>query len=145
MDYCSKSILDVMRTALASGAKGIPRDFVLQIMRDACRGVLQMHLLNPSHAHRDIKVENILADSRNNRYVLCDFGSATSVFDHWGKSSSADRRAAMDDIERNTTVDYHSPEQCDLYHEHRVDHRVDAWALGCVMYHLMYFHTPFEN
>ena len=145
MAFCPKTVLDIMREAKARGARGIARPVVLQIMRDTCRGVLQMHLADPSLAHRDIKVENVLLDEYSNRYQLCDFGSATSMFETWGRCPAAERSRAMDDIESNTTVEYRAPEQCDFLLPYRVDHRVDAWALGCMMYHLMYFRTPFEG
>ena len=120
-----------MRAAKSRGASGIARPILLQIMRDTCRGVLQMHLSDQiSLAHRDIKVENVLFDEYSNRYQLCDFGSATSKFETWGMCKSSERHAAMDDIESNTTVEYRAPEQCDFLLSYRVDQRVDAWALG---------------
>eukprot|EP00946_MAST-07B_sp_MAST-7B-sp1_P003937 g3937.t1 len=145
MAFCPKTVLSIMREAKGRGARGIARPVVLQIMRDTCRGVLQMHLSDPPLAHRDIKVENVLLDEYSNRYQLCDFGSATSVFESWGRCPASERSRAMEDIESNTTVEYRAPEQCDFLLSHRVDHRVDAWALGCMMFHLMYFRTPFEG
>ncbi len=146
MSFCPETVLDIMRKAKRGGASGIARPILLQIVRDTCRGVLQMHLADPPLAHRDIKVENVLLDDYSNRYQLCDFGSATSKFENWGRCRAAERQAAMDDIESNTTVEYRAPEQCDfLLGTARVDQRVDAWALGCMLFHLMYFATPFEN
>ena len=131
MSFCPENVLDIMRAAKSRGASGIARPILLQIMRDTCRGVLQMHLSDQiSLAHRDIKVENVLFDEYSNRYQLCDFGSATSKFETWGMCKSSERHAAMDDIESNTTVEYRAPEQCDFLLSYRVDQRVDAWALG---------------
>ena len=80
-----------MRAAKSRGASGIARPILLQIMRDTCRGVLQMHLTDKiSLAHRDIKVENVLFDEYSNRYQLCDFGSATSKFETWGMCKSSE-------------------------------------------------------
>ena len=106
-----------------------------------------MHSAKPKRiAHRDLKVENVLWNRDENCFQLCDFGSASTNAQVWRNKSKAERSAAMDDIERNTTVDYRAPEQCDFdFHSYKVDHRVDLWALGCMIFHLCFYRTPFQD
>lgn len=142
MDECKGTLLDFMN----KHSLGIPEETLYKMIYDTCRGLYQMHSANPPIAHRDIKVENILWNQRLQCFQLCDFGSATTVAEVWRNKSKAERSNAMDDIERNTTVDYRSPEQCDLdFHDYCVNERVDLWALGCMIYHLLFYKLPFEE
>ncbi|CAN0236291.1 unnamed protein product, partial [Ectocarpus fasciculatus] len=52
---------------------------------------------------------------------------------------------ANDDIRRNTTAAYRSPEQVDLFQGHVVNEKVDIWALGVILFKLAFFQTPFED
>lgn len=52
---------------------------------------------------------------------------------------------ANEEIRRNTTPAYRSPEQVDLYQGHVVSEKVDIWALGVMLFKLAFFHTPFED
>jgi len=42
-----------------------------------------------------------------------------------------------------TTPIYRAPEQIDLFKGYKINHQVDIWALGCIMYTLMYHKPPF--
>ena len=143
MPYCTGSVLDAMNRS----RQGLPKETLLKIVYDTARGLYQMHSAKPKKiAHRDLKVENVLWNRQENCFQLCDFGSASTNAQVWRNKSKAERSAAMDDIERNTTVEYRSPEQCDFdFHNYTVDHRVDLWALGCMIYHLCFYRTPFQD
>lgn len=143
MPYCTGSVLDAMNRS----RQGLPKQTLLKIVYDTARGLYQMHAAKPKKiAHRDLKVENVLWNREQNCFQLCDFGSASTNAQVWRNKSKAERSAAMDDIERNTTVEYRSPEQCDFdFHNYTVDHRVDLWALGCMIYHLCFYRTPFQD
>lgn len=56
-----------------------------------------------------------------------------------------DIQQANEDIRRNTTPAYRSPEQVDLFQGHVVSEKVDIWALGVVLFKLAFFQTPFED
>lgn len=53
--------------------------------------------------------------------------------------------SATDEIRRNTTPAYRSPEQVALFQGHVVNEKVDIWALGVMLFKLAFFHTPFED
>ncbi|VDK24408.1 unnamed protein product [Taenia asiatica] len=57
---------------------------VLRILTDICEAVSRLHHCETPIIHRDLKIENLLIDSRRN-VVLCDFGSATSRILHPAK------------------------------------------------------------
>jgi len=44
-----------------------------------------------------------------------------------------------------TTPIYRAPEQLDLYSGYMLNEKVDIWALGIVMFTLMYHRPPFED
>lgn len=52
---------------------------------------------------------------------------------------------ANEDIRRNTTPAYRSPEQVDLFQGHVISEKVDIWALGVILFKLACFQTPFED
>ena len=68
-------VLDQMNKRLNSG---FTEDEVLNIFCDVLEAIGKLHHTNPPIAHRDLKVENILIHDAN-RYVLCDFGSASQA------------------------------------------------------------------
>ena len=145
MEKCEKSVLDMMREHRRMGKSSLDQSTVIHIMHDVIRGLLQLHLGDPSTAHRDVKVENVLYDRRRNLYKLCDFGSATTEFGAWGKAERLVRQNKVEDIERNTTVEYRAPEQCSMFHSHVIDERVDAWALGVMLFRIIFFQLPFDG
>lgn len=38
---------------------------------------------------------------------------------------------------------YRAPEQLDMYKDRVINQKVDVWALGCIMFTLMYHRPPF--
>ena len=48
-------------------------------------------------------------------------------------------------IAKSTTPLYRAPEQLDLFLGYPIDERVDVWALGCLLYTLMFFKSPFNE
>jgi hypothetical protein len=87
--------------------------------------------------HRDVKPANILlannTDGASGHVYLCDFGLAKQV----GNSSGLTGTGAM-----IGTIDYMAPEQI---REDSVDERADVYSLGCVVYHLLTGHVPFQG
>lgn len=156
MDLCTESLGDRLRAVTAAGVAGgscptastsstppsvnLPPAEAAAVFRDVCRGVAAMHAATPPLFHRDIKAENVLLHPAG-RWVLCDFGSATS----WaGVHAGADAvMMAEDEVRRRTTPAYRAPELFDLYTRERLDGRVDVWALGVLLYLLACGRLPF--
>ena len=81
--------------------------------------------------HRDLKPANILIDVRNgDRPLVTDFGLAVH-----------DEIQPLDSRELAGSWFYMAPEQIDRRAE--LDHRVDIWALGVILYELLTSQRPF--
>ncbi|XP_057627166.1 cyclin-G-associated kinase isoform X3 [Chionomys nivalis] len=104
-----------------------------------------MHRQKPPIIHRDLKVENLLL-SNQGTIKLCDFGSATTISHYPDYSWSAQKRAMVEEeITRNTTPMYRTPEIVDLYSNFPIGEKQDIWALGCILYLLCFRQHPFED
>ena len=115
---------------------------VLLLFFAVCEAVAHMHYQKPPLAHRDLKVENMLFTSEGT-LKLCDFGSVTDR----AYTTLAPMQLAIleEEVQKLTTMPYRAPELIDLYMRTTINEKVDIWALGVVLYKLMYFKTPFED
>jgi len=138
MEFCNGECVREMNDNFS---QGFPTRKIVEIFAAVTQAVEYIHSKKPPIIHRDLKVENIL--SNFNIYKLCDFGSATRrVYDC---TSNDERNIAADDIQRNTTATYRSPEMCDLYRRQRIDFKSDIWALGCILFKLCTFKDAFPE
>ncbi|EDK39779.2 hypothetical protein PGUG_03878 [Meyerozyma guilliermondii ATCC 6260] len=140
MEYCSRNgLIDFMNSRLSYK---LTEPEILTIMRDVTVGVAMCHHLRPPLLHRDIKIENVLIDS-NGSYKLCDFGSAVPYAPV--PQTPQELQLLHDDIMHYTTPQYRAPEMIDLSRGFPIDDKSDIWALGCFLYKLCYYTTPFES
>ncbi|XP_068089995.1 cyclin-G-associated kinase isoform X2 [Hyperolius riggenbachi] len=120
-------------------------DTILKIFYQTCRAVQHLHKQKPPIIHRDLKVENLLV-SNQGTIKLCDFGSATTIAHYPDYNWTAQRRATVEDeVTRNTTPMYRTPEIIDLYSNFPIGEKQDIWALGCILYLLCFKQHPFED
>lgn len=129
---------------------------ILRIFADICNAVSACHFRRPQAIlHRDIKLENILLDSQHNS-ILCDFGSAILLspsttspnqFQQYPSNQLTTQliQQLEEDIQRYTTLAYRAPEMIDLYSRLPITLKVDIWAMGCLLYRLMYKKLPFGD
>ena len=102
------------RSAKRSTAAGLAIDGLLA-------AVVHMHSLDPPVAHRDLKLENVLGLG-GGRFVLCDFGSATTTVLPATRARST-ALAEEDRIQKYSTLMYRAPEMVDLYRNQEVGPR----------------------
>lgn len=137
MELCPNgSLLDYMNKHIKTK---LTEPQILRIMLDICQGIYEMHKLKL--IHRDIKIENVLIDSKN-QFQLCDFGS--TAVPTMPPQDQQQFNYLSHDILYHTTPQYRSPEMVDLYRGIPIDEKADIWALGCFLYKLCYYTTPFE-
>eukprot|EP00062_Callorhinchus_milii_P013735 gi/632962302/ref/XP_007897231.1/ PREDICTED: cyclin-G-associated kinase [Callorhinchus milii] len=142
-ELCKGQLVEFLKRAEAKGS--LACDTVLKIFYQSCRAVQHMHKQKPPITHRDLKVENLLV-SNQGTIKLCDFGSATSIAHYPDYSWSAQKRAMVEEeITRNTTPMYRTPEIIDLYSNYPINEKQDIWALGCILYLLCFKQHPFED
>ncbi|KAG7192919.1 uncharacterized protein KQ657_001376 [Scheffersomyces spartinae] len=140
MEYCSNNgLIDFMNQRLVHK---LTEPEILQIMYDVTSGVAMCHHLRPPLIHRDIKIENVLIDV-NHKYKLADFGSAVAYSNPPTTKQEFD--TLKEDIMYHTTPQYRAPEMIDLSRGFPIDDKLDIWALGCFLYKLCYYTTPFER
>lgn len=118
---------------------GFIEEEVLQIFGDICEAVSRLHYCQTPIIHRDLKIENILQNDAGN-FVLCDFGSATARVLN---PNTHGITAVEEEIQKYTTLSYRAPEMVDLYAGLNITTKADIWALGCMLYKLLFFTLPF--
>ncbi|KAI5952268.1 AKL1 [Candida jiufengensis] len=137
MELCpGGSLLDYMNARIKTK---LTESEILKIMIDVSVGVYEMH--RTRLCHRDIKIENVLINLQQ-RFKLCDFGSTSSPI--MPPQDQQQFKLISHDILYQTTPQYRSPEMIDLYRNIPIDEKADIWALGCFLYKLCYYTTPFE-
>jgi AP2-associated kinase len=134
--YTGGRVIDMMNARLKTG---FPEEEVLRIFTDVCQAVARLHHRTKPIIHRDLKVENILRDSHGN-YLLCDYGSCTVKMMHPEVLGAA---LCEEQIARFTTMPYRAPEMVSLYSGSTITTKADVWALGCLLFKLCFFTTPF--
>jgi serine/threonine protein kinase len=102
--------------------------FCYGMMHACSRGVV---------AHRDVKPANLLVDSSGNLKVA-DFGLARTV----GLPSGA-REGSQERLRVVGTLPYMAPEQ--ILTPDQLDHRVDIYAMGVVLYQLISGSLPYNT
>lgn len=142
-ELCKGQLVEFLNRAESKGP--LSCDTILKIFYQTCRAVQHMHKQKPPLIHRDLKVENLLV-SNQGTIKLCDFGSATTIAHYPDYSWTAQRRATVEDeVTRNTTPMYRTPEIIDLYSNFPIGEKQDLWALGCILYLLCFKQHPFED
>ncbi|NXM79125.1 GAK kinase, partial [Serilophus lunatus] len=142
-ELCKGQLVEFLKKVESKGL--ISCDTVLKIFYQTCRAVQHMHKQKPPIIHRDLKVENLLI-SNQGTIKLCDFGSATTIAYYPDYNWSAQKRSLVEEeITRNTTPMYRTPEMIDLYSNFPIGEKQDIWALGCVLYLLCFRQHPFED
>ncbi|KAM5283687.1 cyclin-G-associated kinase isoform 1-T1 [Hipposideros larvatus] len=142
-ELCKGQLVEFLRKSESRGP--LSCDTVLKVFYQTCRAVQHMHRQKPPIIHRDLKVENLLL-SNQGTIKLCDFGSATTISHFPDYSWSAQKRALVEEeITRNTTPMYRTPEIVDLYSNFPISEKQDIWALGCILYLLCFRQHPFED
>ena len=140
MELCTEgSLLDYINNS----NDNIPENIALNIIKNIAKGLEGMHSLSPPIAHRDVKIENVLRFG--NSFKLCDFGSASSDILIPEKETKESKRDKFDIFERNTTFMYRPPEMVDEYGSFPVNEKVDIWALGCILYAILFKQQPFQD
>jgi len=127
-EYAEKGDLINMKTFYEHGR--IPEHIVKkQIIKPLLNAVEYLHDNNIIHC--DIKPENILVMA-DGTLKLCDFGLAIDTTIHTPNKFLG-------------TAEFMAPEIIELNKEVGYDEAVDMWAIGCVLYELIFGVSPFYD
>jgi serine/threonine protein kinase len=109
----------------------------ISIIEQVASALVAAH--NAGLLHRDVKPSNVMvlpAKGSNPEFAyLTDFGISRSV-------EATTRSALTSDGSTIGTLDYMAPEQ---FLGHQIDHRVDIYALGCLLYEAVTAKRPFPG
>jgi tRNA A-37 threonylcarbamoyl transferase component Bud32 len=138
MEWVDGDSLAHIRRAALKQDKGLPLDFVLRVVADACAGLHAAHELSDVHGanlgvvHRDVSPHNIIVSSAGSVKVI-DFGVAKAKNRRAGDTSTGVIKGK---------IRFMAPEQVQ---GHPVDRRADLWAVGVCLYQLVSGELPFDN
>lgn len=112
---------------------------VLVIFSGICEGLKAIH--ENGYAHRDLKTGNVcFSDSMEP--ILIDFGSATEA--RTEICGQSDAMKLQDYAGEKCSLCYRAPELFQVESYAIIDERTDIWSLGCVLYALCFFKSPFD-
>ncbi|RCN51237.1 kinase domain protein [Ancylostoma caninum] len=112
---------------------------VIRIFHGLCSAVRALHRLG--YVHRDLKVANVLR-ADDGTPLLTDFGSATRV--PIRIDNARDQQHAIDEAAELCSMPYRAPELFDCHIGSIITETADLWSLGCCLYALCYFVSPFD-
>ncbi|KAL7297877.1 hypothetical protein TKK_0008900 [Trichogramma kaykai] len=115
---------------------------ILNIFLLICDGVKAFHEAKPEPlAHRDLKTANIVLGD-NMTPVIMDLGSvATARVKVCGTQAA---QSLQELAAERCSMPYRAPELFQVESYCMVDERTDIWSLGCILYAMCYFKSPFD-
>jgi len=131
---------DLERRKIADSAYSSPS--LLRIFKAVCSAVSALHSLSPPLAHRDIKPHNVLLD-RDNSPVLMDLGSVAKARQEVRTMKEA--QYLQDTAAERCSMTYRPPELFQVNSNCDIDERTDIWSLGCLLYAMMFYESPFDS
>lgn len=113
---------------------------VLALFLGISDGVRAIHEIG--YSHRDLKTGNVCLSDQMEP-ILVDFGSAAQA--RVEINGQSDAMKLQDEAEEKSSLCYRAPELFQVDSFAIIDERTDIWSLGCVLYALCYFQSPFDE
>eukprot|EP00796_Vickermania_ingenoplastis_P001354 gene1354-789_t len=145
-EYCTNTLWKRIKSG-GSGGTGtrLSESEIANLLIGVTSALGYLHAQQPPIAYRNIHPENILISNRNTgpaMYKLCNFSLATTEAFQCIQREEASR--VIEDTERYSSLAFIAPEMADPFSRKRIDEQVDMWALGVLLYSVMYMKLPFE-
>ncbi|KAK6746050.1 hypothetical protein RB195_012271 [Necator americanus] len=137
--FCKKGSIgdDLLRRRSSNDHLG--QEQVVCIFHGLCSAVRAVHRLG--YVHRDLKVANVLR-ADDGTPLLTDFGSAARV--PIRIDNARDQQHVIDEAAELCSMPYRAPELFDCHIGTVITEAADLWSLGCCLYALCYFVSPFD-
>lgn len=146
MEYCSNNLYRRIRSSAGAGlGTRLTEAEICHVMFAVTSAVGYLHTQQPPITHRDIRPENILI---NNKYAgpaaykLTNFGNATT--EAYQCETREEANMAIADIQIHTNPAFRAPEMADPWSKKRICEKTDMWAMGVLLYYMMYLCLPFD-
>ena len=139
LELCAHTLASVLNSQIT---RPLSENQVIHYFLPICEGVKHMHCQPRPIVHRDLKLENVLINFHG-ELKLCDFGSCTRVQKVY--ESASEIADLEEQVQKFTTSIFRAPEQVDLYSRKFVGVEVDVWALGCILYFLLFRRHAFPT
>jgi serine/threonine kinase 16 len=143
--YKKGSIYDEL-VLLRRRSQHMTEDRILYLMTGLCEAIMVLHTATPPLAHRDIKPHNVMLDVGDTGVddipVLMDFGSMGAA--RIDIKGMAEARALQDYAAEHCSMPYRAPELFNVDSNCQIDERVDIWSLGCTLYAMCFYESPFD-
>lgn len=121
----------------------ISEERVLRLFRQLCEGIKAIHSAQPFPlVHRDLKPANVVL-AEDDTPIWMDFGSMGKARIEIRKN--ADAQSLQDLASEKCSMPYKAPELFSVESHCSIDERVDIWSLGCCLYAMCYFKSPFDS
>lgn len=115
---------------------------ILSMFLQICEGIKVFHEAKPEPlAHRDLKTANILLDASNSPIIM-DLGSVARA--RIKISGSSEAQKLQDLAAERCSMPCRAPELWNVESYCIIDERTDIWSLGCLLYAMCYFKSPFD-
>ncbi|XP_055337935.1 uncharacterized protein LOC129587975 isoform X2 [Paramacrobiotus metropolitanus] len=115
---------------------------IVRLLREMLDGLFEIHSHSYGDAHRDIRPETIMIRTPDDWPVLLDLDACTPAVII---TTDEEEVANMVDISENVTSPfYRAPETYDIKPESVIDERTDIWAMGCTLFAMCFFRSPFQ-
>ena len=121
--------------------KGLNEDTILRILSDITKGLIHLDQNEPPLVHRDLRPKNILLGNDGN-YKICSFGSCTRKQDFVISEETFEK--IKFEVINFTQEEFRAPEQIALSSKYPISEKVDCWAMGVLLYRMMYFNMKFK-
>lgn len=139
LPYYKNGSLDTYLARKSKYNDFISEQQVLVIFQGISEGVRAIH--ECGYAHRDLKTGNVCF-TESMEPVLVDFGSSTEArVEICGQS---DAMKLQDEAEEKCSLCYRAPELFQVESYAIIDERTDIWSLGCVLFALCFFKSPYD-
>nr|CAH7749803.1 unnamed protein product [Callosobruchus chinensis] len=115
---------------------------IIRMFVEICEAIKFLHDFTPDPiAHRDLKTANVCLTEQGDP-ILMDLGSCAPA--KVQVCGAQDAQRLQDLAAERSSMTYRAPELFNVESYCVIDQRTDIWSLGCVLYAMMYFKSPYD-